>query len=91
MNGAGGAPALIIDRLVVTGAAVTAERAERLRALVELEVRRRLERVGLPDDLRDAGVLAVQAPVVTLLEPERDAAAAAAIAERVLHALGGSR
>jgi hypothetical protein len=91
MNGPGGAPALTIDRLVVTGAAITAERAERLRALVELEVRRRLERAGLPGDLRDAGVLGVQAPAVTLLEPERDAAAAATIAERVLDALGGPR
>jgi hypothetical protein len=90
MNGTAGAPALTIDRLVVTGAAITPERAERLRALVELEVRRRLLRDGLPGDLRDASVVGVQA-AITLVEPERDATAAAAIAERILHAVGGAR
>jgi hypothetical protein len=91
MNGAGRVPALTVDRLVVTGAAFTPERAERLRAQVELEVRRRLLREGLPGDLHDASVLAIQAPEVTLVEPERDAIAAAAIAERILRALGGPR
>jgi hypothetical protein len=91
VNGEGGAPALTVDRLVVTGAAVTAERAERLRALVELEVRQRLASEGLPGDLHDASVLRVQAPEVTLAEPERDATTATAIAERILRALGGSR
>ena len=91
MNGAGGTRALTVDRLVVTGAAFTPERAERLRALVELEVRRRLLRKGLPGGLRDANVLGVQAPEVTLVKPERDAAAAAAIADRILRALGGDR
>jgi hypothetical protein len=88
VNGAGGARALTVDRLVVTGAAFTPERAERLRALVELEVRRRLRREGLPGGLRDTSVLGVQAPEVTLVEPEQDAAAASAMAERILRALG---
>jgi hypothetical protein len=91
VNGEGGAPALTVDRLVVTGAAVTPERAERLRALVELEVRQRLAHEGLPGDLHDASVLRVQAPEVTLAEPEGDATAATAIAERILRALGGPR
>jgi hypothetical protein len=89
MRGSGGGPALTIDRLIVTGAALTSERAERLRALVELEVRRRLAHPGLPDDLRDTGVVGVQAPAVALHEPDRDGAAAALIAEHVVQALRG--
>jgi hypothetical protein len=91
VNGQGGARALTVDRLVVTGAAFTPERAERLRALVELEIRRRLLHEGLPGGLRDTGILGVEAPQVTLAEPEQDAAAASAIAERILGALGGAR
>jgi len=85
-----GGPALTVDRLVITGAAVTAERAERFRGLLEMELRRLLLQEGLSDGIRNATVRTLSAPEIALREPERDGAVAAAFARRLLHVLGGA-
>jgi hypothetical protein len=84
-----GISVLTIDRLVITGPAVTLERAERLRALVEMAVRRRLSPSGDPNDTdaaRGHGRRTVPDDepdrTVTLGPTDQDTAAAEAIAGR---------
>jgi hypothetical protein len=87
MNGTSGAVALVVDRLVLTGATITPERAERLRGLLELEIRNGLSRQGLPNDLRDAAVLTVPTMSAVLGDQEWDGATAVMLAEQVLRAV----
>ncbi len=76
-----------IDRITLTGLEVTPDRAEHIRTQVEAELRRRLQREGLPQGLAGGQVSRLHAPEMHLAEPHSDSSVAGALAGSISHAL----
>jgi hypothetical protein len=77
-----------IDRLVLRGLDITPERAEQIRALLEMEMGRQLEG-GLAEDL--AGGERLDATPVRLGESQSDGQLAAGVAKSIVQALRNGR
>jgi hypothetical protein len=80
-----------IDRLVLTDLDVTPERAERIRALVEVELQRLLVRDGVADGLNEDDVPYLQTPALPLARHNSDQELAGGLAQRVAQALNVGR
>ena len=80
-----------IDRLMLTDLDVTPDRAERIRAWVEVEVQRLLEGDGWPDELADSAVSYVNLPTIHLDELHSDRDLANRVARSIAEALRGMR
>lgn len=76
-----------IDRIVLTDLGVTPQRAEGIRALVEVGLQRLLERDGLPDGLIGGEVAHLTAPTMHLAEPHSDSRLADGLAQGLAQAL----
>lgn len=81
---------LTIDRIVLSDLGVAPERAERIRALVEVELQRLLERKGWPDGLAGGEVRHLDAPEVRLAKPHSDSHLAGNLAQSIARALQGA-
>lgn len=83
--------AIIVDigRIILTDLDVTADRAERIQAMVEVELQRLLEREGLPDGLTGSDVSYLSAPMLHLPESQSDSYLANRLAQRIAQALRG--
>ncbi len=76
-----------IDRMVLTGLEVTPDRAEHIRAQVEAELLRRLQREGLPQSLASGQMNRLHAPDMHLTEPHSDSSVAGTLAGNLFHSL----
>lgn len=76
-----------IDRIILTNLNVAPERAEHIRALIEMELQRRLERGGLPEGLRNTDIIHIQKASMMLTKPQSDALLANDLAQRILQSL----
>ncbi len=80
-----------IGRLVLSGLAVTPDRAERIRALLEVELGCRLEQEGWPDGLLDSDLSHLAAPTMHLAAPHSDRQVASSLAQRIVQSLRSAR
>lgn len=78
-----------IDRLILTDLGVTSERAEHIRALVEVELQRLLAREGVADGLAGGDLPYLQTPALPLAAHSSDQHLAGGLAQRVAQALNG--
>lgn len=78
-----------IDRFILTDLEVTPERAERIRAWVEVELQRLLEGGGWPDELADSAISYVNLPTIHLDELHSDRDLANSLARSIAEALRG--
>jgi len=78
---------LTIDRIVLADLGVTPERAEHLRALVEVELQGLLERQGLPDGLAGGEVPHLDAPAMNFADSHSDSRLANGLAQSIAQAL----
>jgi hypothetical protein len=78
-----------IDRIVLTDLDVTPDRAERIRALVEVELQRLLEQGGWPDGLAAGEVDHLEAPALHLAEPHNDSRLANGLAQSIAQTVRG--
>jgi hypothetical protein len=76
-----------IDSITLTGLELTPDRAEHLRTQVEVELRGRLRREGLPQGLSGGRVSRLHAPEMHLAEPHSDGSVAGALAGSIYQAL----
>ena len=76
-----------IDRIVLTGLRVPPERAEHIRALVEVELQRLLEGGGRFDRMDGGEVLHMEASAINMTEPHNDARLASGLAQSIAQAL----
>jgi hypothetical protein len=77
-----------IERIVLEGLDVTPERAERIRALVEVELQQRLEQEGLLErltsgEIRRPAIPALNVDLAELIDQE----VAELLVERIIHSL----
>ena len=78
-----------IDRIVLTDLAVTPDRAERIQALLEVELQRLLAQQGFTDNLTGRDVPHLEVPTTHLAEPLDDRQLAQGVAQSIAQALGG--
>lgn len=78
---------LEIKRIVLTDLALTPDRAEQIRALVEVELQRRLERGGWLDDLSAGEVSHFEAPAMQVDQSDGDDPLAHGLAKSIAHAV----
>ena len=78
-----------IDRIVLTDLGVTPERAERLPALVEVELQRLLAQDGWPDGLASGEVNHLEAPPMHLAQPQTDSRLANGLAQSIAQTVRG--
>jgi hypothetical protein len=78
-----------INRITLTGLQVTPERAERIRAMVALELQRLLERGRLPEDLASGEVSHLNAPTMHVGRPHSDGQLADGLARSIVRSLRG--
>jgi hypothetical protein len=76
-----------IDRIILTDLGVTPDRAERLRALVEMELQRLLAQDGWPDGLANSEVGHLDALPVHLAGPHSDSRLASGLAQNITQTL----
>jgi hypothetical protein len=79
-----------IDRIRLTGLEITPERAERVRAMVEVELRRLLERERWPDGLAGGEVSRLAAPAMPVDRPHSDGRLANGLAQSIAQTLRGA-
>ena len=80
---------LHIDRIVLTDLAVTPDRAERIQALLEVELQRLLTQEGFTDNLTGRDVPDLEVPTTHLAEPHSDRQLAQSVAQSLAQALRG--
>ena len=78
-----------IDRIILTDLGVTPGRAERLRALVEVELQQLLEGGGWPDGLAGGEVSHLDAPAMHIVESHSDSDLASGLAQSIAQAVHG--
>jgi hypothetical protein len=78
-----------IERLRLTGLDVTPQRAERMRAIVEVELQRLLERGGWPEGLAGGEVPRLVAPTMHVDESHGDSRLASGLARNIFQSLRG--
>ena len=76
-----------IDRITLTGLEATPECAEHIRTHVEAELRRLLQREGLPRGLAAGQVSRIRASEMHLAEPHNAGSVAGALAGSIYHAI----
>jgi hypothetical protein len=81
--------AIEIDRIRLTGLEVTSERAERIRAMVEVELQRLLERERWPEGLAGSEVSRLDAPTMYVDSPHNDGQLASGLARSIAQTLRG--
>jgi len=78
-----------IERIRLTGLDVTPQRAERVRAMVEVELQRLLERGGWPEGLAGGEVSRLDAPTMHVDESRGDSHLANGLAQSVFQTMRG--
>jgi hypothetical protein len=78
-----------IDRIVLTDLGVTPDRAEHIRALVEVELQRLLEQGGWPNGLAGGEVDHLEALPMHLVQPRSDSRLANSLAQSIAQTVGG--
>lgn len=79
-----------IERIVLSDLDVTPARAERIRAMIELELQHLLERQGLPAE-RGVNIANMSTPALHLTEIQNDLHVARSLAQSITQALRGIR
>ena len=79
-----------IDRIRLTGLEVTPERAERIRALIEVELQHRLERERWPEGLAGGEVSRLDTPAMHVDRPHSDTHLANSLAQSIAQTLQGA-
>lgn len=80
-----------IDRIVLTGPGMTPDRAERIRAMVQVELQHLLTREGLLDSLTGRNIPSLDAPTTHISEPHSDSRLASGLARSIAQLLQGVR
>ena len=80
-----------IERIVLNDLDVTPDRAERIRALVEIELQRALAQGDWPDGLEGSDVCHLDAPAIHVAEPHADGHLAGDVAHSIAQTVRGAR
>jgi hypothetical protein len=76
-----------VDRIVLSGINLKQDRAERIKALVEIELKRLLEQEGLSEDLAEVEVSQLDMPGIYLAKPYDEEDLASRLARSIFQAL----
>ena len=80
-----------IERMILTGLAVTPDRADHIRALVEVELQHLLECGGWPDGLAGGEVSHLDAPLLDGVAPVSESHLVTGLAQSIAQALHSVR
>ncbi len=81
---------LTIDRIILNDMGITPDRAEGIRAMVEVELQRLLEQEGIRDNLESGEFSQLSTPEMYITESQSDLNLAGSLAQRIAQAILGT-